>query len=317
MAGAKRIGLVGARGYVGRELVELLDLHEDLDLAWASSRSLAGKPVTDVVDDVKSDVVFEDLSPEQAAERDVDAVVLALPNGEAARWVDAYDSAGSRAVIVDVSSDHRFDDSWAYGLPERNRVHLREARRIANPGCYATGIQIGLAPLLPLLEGPVHAFGVSGHSGAGATPSRKNDLSVLESNLLPYALCGHTHEKEVTYHLEHAVRFVPHVAPFFRGISLTLSVQFREGYPKDDLYDLFHKDYADEPLVRLVRRIPVVKEAAYRHDVTVGGFAAHPEENRAVLVVTLDNLRKGAATQVVQNLNLALGLDEHAGIPSE
>src|SRR5690606_17762708 len=128
-------------------------------------------------------LVFEALSPEQAAARAVDAVVLALPNGASAPYVEAL---GERPVLVDLSADHRFDDGWRYGLVELFRDRLRGARRISNPGCYATAAQIALSPIAAELTAPPRIFGVSGYSGAGTTPSDRNDPDKLRDNLMPY-----------------------------------------------------------------------------------------------------------------------------------
>ncbi|MEW5847765.1 MAG: N-acetyl-gamma-glutamyl-phosphate reductase [Myxococcota bacterium] len=307
MAADLRIGLVGARGHVGGELVRLLENHPRMKVAWAATRSGGGQRV--------GHVVLEEMTPEDAAHRDVDAVVLALPNGQAASWVSALDASGRAPVVVDLSADMRFTDTWVYGLPELNREKVRGARRISNPGCYATGMQLGLAPLRELLAETPHVFGVSGYSGAGTTPSDKNDPEKLKDNLMPYSLVDHTHEREVTRHLGHPIHFMPHVASHFRGITLTISTVLRRGLTADELHELFSDAYRNEPLVQVVKDTPWVSRAAGRHDVTVGGFTADAARGRAVVVVTLDNLLKGAATQALQNLNLALGVDELTGIP--
>jgi hypothetical protein len=160
------------------------------------------------------------MSPEAVAAWPVDVVVLALPNGHAPAYAAL---ARPDVVVIDLSADHRFDPAWVYGLPERTRDRVANARRIANPGCYATGIQLGLGPLLPHLAGPPHVFGVSGYSGAGTTPSPRNDPARLHDNMLPYALTGHVHEREASAQLGRPVHFMPHVGAWFRGISLTIS----------------------------------------------------------------------------------------------
>ncbi|MBI5495807.1 MAG: N-acetyl-gamma-glutamyl-phosphate reductase [Deltaproteobacteria bacterium] len=296
-----RIGLVGARGYVGSELVALVEAHPALELAWAASRSGAG---------TVGHVALEELTPADVERRGADAVVLALPNGQAAAWLPSLEKV---PVVVDLSADQRFNDAWVYGLPELHRARIRSARRIANPGCYATGIQLGLAPLLPLLAETPHVFGVSGYSGAGTTPADKNNPEKLRDNLMPYSLIDHAHEREVSHHLGRPVHFMPHVAPFFRGITLTMSMVLRQPRDRDALRALFQERYGAEPLVRIVDDTPLVRDAVGSHRVTLGSITtAGP---RAVLVVTLDNLLKGAATQALQNINLALGRDEFEGIP--
>ncbi|MBZ5710423.1 N-acetyl-gamma-glutamyl-phosphate reductase [Nannocystis pusilla] len=309
------LGLVGARGHAGGELARLLAGHPGLRLARAASRQGVGEPLRAHLAHAPADIVLEDMSPETIAAWPVDAVVLALPNGLAAGYAGALAARPRAPVLVDLSADFRFDPAWVYGLPERHREQLRGARRIANPGCYATGIQLGVAPLLGLLAGPPQAFGVSGYSGAGTTPSPRNDPERLRDNLMPYALTGHLHEREASHHLGHPVRFVPHVAPFFRGITLTITLPLAQPEGSAALLARYRDAYADEPLVRVVADVPEVRAAADRHDVTIGGFQV--DDRHAVVVVTLDNLLKGAASQAVQNLNLALGLPERHGLPHD
>jgi N-acetyl-gamma-glutamyl-phosphate reductase common form len=307
----KRIAIIGARGYVGAELLKLLARHSGFELAIVGSRALNGERVADHFEHA-SDLVIEDLTPEQAADRDVDAWVLGLPNGLSADWVEAIRGRDDDSVVVDLSSDHRFDDGWTYGLTERNRDAIRDARWIANPGCYATGAQLALAPIIELADGRPTVFGVSGYSGAGTTPSDKNDPENLRDNLLPYKLVNHTHEREVSRHLAHDVDFMPHVAPFFRGITLTITADV--GATSTKALARRYATYTDEPLVEFVEEIPHVRDAAGRHAVHVGGLTYDPDRGRAVVVATLDNLLKGAATQALQNLNLMCGFDELEGI---
>ncbi len=301
------VALIGARGYVGAELLSLLAGHRGFDLAFASSRSLAQQPVPGF------DQTFRTVTPESVADNPADVWVLALPNGLAPEWARAL---GEDAIIIDISADHRFDDGWVYGLPERNRGAILGARRVSNPGCYATGAQLGLGPLVDagFVSAPPHVFGVSGYSGAGSTPSPKNDPVRLRDNLLPYALTNHTHEREISRHVGHEVFFSPHVAPFFRGITLTLSVPLVGGVAEADVVDAFQRAYAVEPLVDVVADVPEVRDAALHHGVRIGGISMDRDGRRVALVVTLDNLFKGAATQALQNLNLTCGYSELEGI---
>ncbi len=150
--------------------------------------------------------------------------MLALPNGKAAPFVAAIDTKAPDTVAIDLSADYRFDDGWYYGLPELTRGRYDGQRRISNPGCYATAMQLAIAPMLDTVQGPVQCFGVSGYSGAGTSPSDKNDPDKLRDNLIPYALTGHVHEREVTRQLGHAIEFMPHVAPHFRGLTITANL---------------------------------------------------------------------------------------------
>jgi N-acetyl-gamma-glutamylphosphate reductase len=174
---------------------------------------------------------------------------------------------------------------------------------------------LALAPLTPLIEGEPQVFGVSGYSGAGTSPSPRNDPAHLRDNLVPYQLVGHQHEREVSWLLGRRVRLLPHVAPCFRGLSLTISVALRRRATVTLLQQMLADAYAGEPLVEVTGQIPELRASAGRHVVTLGGLALDEEGRSAALVATLDNLLKGAATQALQNLNLALGLDELAGIP--
>ncbi|MGN6518704.1 MAG: N-acetyl-gamma-glutamyl-phosphate reductase, partial [Dokdonella sp.] len=257
----------------------------------------------------------ENLAHEDVAAKGADAVVLALPNGKSAQLVTAIDAARPDSVIVDLSADHRFEDAWYYGLPELTRASYDGQRRISNPGCYATAMQLAIAPLKDELAAPPACFGVSGYSGAGTTPSDKNDPAKLQDNLMPYALTDHVHEREVTRRLGVPVEFMPHVAPHFRGITMTVNLWLTQASTREAIKARYASFYAGEPLVRIVDEAPWVSMIAGRHHAEIGGFSLAPGGKRVVVVATLDNLLKGAATQAMQNLNLALGFDEFTAIP--
>ncbi len=309
-----RLGLVGARGYTGRELLRLLSRHPRLSVAFVTSRELAGRKVQTEAPESDANASFEDLSPEACAARDVDAFVLALPNGASAPYVAAIDAACPSAVIVDLSVDHRFDDAWVYGQPERRRAAIAGSRRIANPGCYATAFQLAAAPLVPFITGAVHGFGVSGYSGAGTTPSPRNDPAALADSVLPYSLVDHAHEREVAHQLARGVRFVPHVAPFFRGLTVTVSASLGNPCTKDELARALAERYRDERLVLLEEEPPTARTVRDRHEVRIGGLAVSRDGSHVAVVGALDNLLAGAATTAIRNLNLALGLAELEGV---
>ncbi len=306
MSDTHRIGIVGARGHTGSRLLPLILGHPSLDLVFAGSRELAGQPVPG-----SEDMTFESIAPAHLSGSSLDAVILALPDGAGDAYVEA---AGADTVIVDISADHRFDDDWAYGLPELNRPQLKGATRIANPGCYATAAQIALAPLLDVISGVPAVFGVSGYSGAGATPSPRNDVDRLADNLMPYSLVGHNHERETTRHLGIPVRFMPHVHPAFSGLLATAHVPLGTAMKADEVRARFVGHYSEEPLVEVDEAIPELKDGTGRIGILVGGFAVSEDGRNAVVVAAEDNLLKGAAVQAIQNLNLALGLPELEGI---
>lgn len=311
----KTVGIVGARGHTGVELIRLIAAHPRLELVFVSSRELDGQRVADHVAEYAGALRYENLDAGQAARRGADAVILALPNDKAAPFVAAFDVAAPDTLIVDLSADYRFDDAWYYGLPELTRARYTGQRRISNPGCYATAMQLAIAPLRDRLAGPPVCFGVSGYSGAGTTLSQRNDPDALRDNLMPYQLTGHVHEREASRQLGLPVEFMPHVAGHFRGITLTVSLWLTQPLRVEDVRALYRERYAGEPLVRVLDDAPWVSRIAGRHHAEVGGFTTSTDGKRVVVVVTLDNLLKGAATQALQNLNRALGFEETMGMP--
>jgi N-acetyl-gamma-glutamyl-phosphate reductase len=309
------LGLIGARGHVGSELIRLIAGHPHFRLAFVSSRELAGQAVASQHPGIDPALRYESLDPSAAAARGADALILALPNGMAAPFVAAIDAARPATTLIDLSADYRFDEAWYYGLPELTRTRYVEQKRISNPGCYATAMQLAIAPMCDALDGPVQCFGVSGHSGAGTTPSERNDPELLRDNLMPYSLVGHLHEREVSRQLGHPVEFMPHVAAHFRGLTITANLHLTRAHSRDEVIERYRAHYADEPLVQLVDTAPWVSRIAGRHHVEVGGFTLSDDGRRLVVVATEDNLLKGAATQAVQNLNRAFALPELQGVP--
>ncbi len=309
------LGIVGARGHTGAELIKLVAAHPRLQLAFVSSRELAGKRLADHHPEYQGELHYENLDADAVAAKGVDAVILALPNGLAAPFVAALRAAKPDTVIIDLSADYRFDGQWYYGLPELTRGRYQGQKHISNPGCYATAMQLAIHPLLDLLAGPPQCFGVSGYSGAGTSPSDKNNPELLADNLMPYALTNHMHEREVSAQLGVPVEFMPHVAPHFRGITLTANLWLNRAQTREQIVERFQQAYAAEALVEIVDEAPWVSHIAGRHGAQVGGFTLAPGNKRVVVVATLDNLLKGAATQAMQNLNLALGIDELTSIP--
>lgn len=333
-----RVALIGARGFTGQELIRLLDTHPNMDLCHVSSRELNGQKLEGYN---KREVVYENLSPEDVRDMEkrgeIDCWVMALPNGVCKPFVEAvYEgrkASNHKSVIVDLSADYRFDNSWTYGLPELvQRAEIADATQISNPGCYATAAQLGIAPLIEHAGGMPHIFGISGYSGAGTKPSPKNDVNLLADNLIPYSLTGHIHEREVSSQLGTEVAFVPHVASWFRGIHHTISIPLNKTMTSRDIRQIYQDRYAGEKLVKVVGEAPLVKNISGKHGVEIGGFEVDKSGKRVVVCATIDNLLKGAATQCLrkfrsqpgggstantgpENMNLALGYAEYEGIP--
>ncbi|KAJ3842701.1 hypothetical protein F5878DRAFT_555329 [Lentinula raphanica] len=339
----KRLGLIGARGFTGQALTNILSNHPYLNLTHVSSRQLAGYPLTGY----RTPVTYSNLSPDDVErmekEGEVDAWVMALPNGACKPFVDAVDRgskerASEASVIVDLSADHRFEKDWVYGLPELyGRSAIRTAKRISNPGCYSTSAQMLIAPLLKYVKPGAWptVFGLSGYSGAGTVSGNDPDgrpISIpkvtpesLGGGVRPYSLTDHIHEREAAFHLstilgdpssKMKLAFVPAVTPWFSGIISTLSMPLSEQLAARDVGSLYEQKYDGEKLVKIKKEVPTLADIEGKHSWTVGGVQVHSEGDRVVVVGGLDNLLKGAATQCLQNLNLALGYDEFAGIPT-
>lgn len=310
--GPAKVALIGARGYTGQALISLLNSHPNMELSHVSSRELAG---TTLEGYEKSQIVYDNLSPDDVRDMEtrgeIDCWVMALPNGVCKPFVEAVHAgrkanANHRSVIVDLSADYRFDSSWTYGLPElvaRQKIH--DATDIANPGCYATGAQLGLAPLIEHMGGEPAVFGVSGYSGAGTKPSPKNDVELLTNNLVAYSLTDHIHEREISTQLGRSVAFSPHVAVWFQGIHHTINIPLNKTMTSRDIRQLYQERYAGEKLVKVVGEAPSVKNISGKHGVEIGGFAVHSSGKRVVVCATIDNLLKGAATQCLRKFSLA------------
>ncbi|GAA6030914.1 hypothetical protein JCM8097_008933 [Rhodosporidiobolus ruineniae] len=342
-ATAKRVALIGARGYTGQNLVSLLDSHPSLELSHCSSRELAGQPLSEYT---KAAVRYQNLSFKEIEQLErkgeVDAWVMALPNGVMAPFVEAIDKGAEakpeskRSVVIDLGADKRFDETWTYGLPELyNREALKTAKRISNPGCFATNTQLLLAPLLPYIAAPPTVSAVSGFSGAGTKSGKEPKIpaEALKGGIKPYSLTDHIHEREAGYQLAKLIdqsassvdgaitkdafqlAFMPHVAPWFQGIISTVSVPLAKEMRASEIKALFEDKYAGESLVKVQSEVPEIYQIAGKHGVRIGGFQVHSSGRRVVLVGVIDNLLKGAATQCLQNLNLALGQGEFDGIP--
>ena len=320
----KSVAIIGARGYVGSELIKLLAVHPKVDIVAVSSRSAAGEKVSEIKD---KELCFTNLNPKEVAALNADIVFLALPNNLCDSYMQEINQAKRDCLVIDLSFDNRLKNSsqvdsagynWVYGLSELNKSSLSSARRIANPGCYATAAQLALYPLKQYITGRPCVFGVSGYSGAGSTPSDKNDTENLKDNFLPYSLANHLHESEISKHSGHEVNFMPHVAPHFRGLSVTVNIESSKSFSENLLLEHFTNTYKRDSLIRVQEAIPTVKEIAGKHGVIIGGFSVDKRTGKNLRIVCVeDNLLKGAATQAVQNMNIALGLNSLSAIDSK
>ena len=217
-----------------------------------------------------------------------------------------------KAIIIDLSSDNRFNEKWQYRVPELSEKD--KSKNISNPGCYASAMQFMLAPLQEILVGPVNLYGISGFSGAGATPNNRNDQEALKDSVIPYSLVAHLHEKEVKAHSYSEVLFTPHVGNFFRGIMMTGNFILSDPMLSDEVFSLFVEHYSSHELICIQSELPNLQDVQNTSNVIIGGFAVDQGINRLTFCCVLDNLLKGAATQTIQNLNSAFGWEDNLGI---
>ncbi|MEM9422673.1 MAG: N-acetyl-gamma-glutamyl-phosphate reductase, partial [Pseudomonadota bacterium] len=192
------VGLVGARGYVGREMMRLIEADPAFELVLASSREHAGKPIQHLDPSLQTELSFVNSEPEAIAAAGCDALVLGLPNGLAAPYVASIESQAPETVLVDLSADYRHQPGWTFGITDLQPSDIKGQKRIANPGCYATAGILALYPIRDLLSGAPSVFGLSGYSGAGTKKGPKNDPARLKNNVLPYGFDGHGHQEEIS-----------------------------------------------------------------------------------------------------------------------
>jgi len=303
------VALAGASGYTGMEVLRIAISHPGIAITELYGASSAGKTIQELVPAFEGyyDVLIHDIAT--ISQTNADAVILALPHGESASIVDALLAKGYKGKIVDIGSDHRADCRAIYGLVEAFRDSIEGADFVANPGCFATAIQLGVKPLSDAgLVNEVFVTGVTGSSGSGATPSSTTHSSSRIGNLKAYKVFEHQHLDEVRHTVGVPVHFVPVSGPFVRGIWITIQATLNKDA---DVDALFAQAYASSPMVRLRQGLPELKPVIGTNFADIGWVA---QGNHVVIGVAIDNLGKGAAGQALQNLNLMLGLPETTGL---
>ncbi|MBN2798352.1 MAG: N-acetyl-gamma-glutamyl-phosphate reductase [Deltaproteobacteria bacterium] len=304
-----KVGIIGATGYAGSEVVRWLLGRAELTV-YSSSR--VGERLAEAVPALEgfTDEVFRPIDPKELS--GLDAVVLATPHGVARDLVRGIDAP----VIVDLSRDHRHVHGWAYGQVEWNRDQLVGAPRIAVPGCFATAISLSLAPLVAagVARGPFHVTAMTGSTGSGATASAGTHHPLRFANTRAYKVLTHQHVPEIEAFLatlggSHRVQFVPLSGPVDRGIFATSFADVGRA----DAFDLFRRAYGDAPYVRLREGTP---ELRHVRGTALADLTVYQEAETAVVLAAIDNLGKGAAGQAVQCLELALGLEPETRRPS-
>ena len=333
-----KIGVVGASGYTGVELLRLCAGHPELEVAVATAASHAGEPVAAHTPSLAAAYPSLSYSEVDSAALDgLDLVFLCLPHGQSQKIVP--DLVGRVGRVVDLAADFRLRDpalyprwygeehhapdllgSFRYGLPELFRSDLRDTRLIAAPGCYPTAAALALAPLVR--AGAVEKTGIivdaaSGASGAGRAPGERLHFGAVDEDFSAYGVLSHRHTPEMEQCLGAQVLFTPHLAPMVRGILATCYARPAAGVgdlDTDGALAILADHYAGEPFVVVDERLPSTKA-------TAGSNCAHltarvdPRTGWVMALAAIDNLVKGASGQAVQCANLALGLDETAGLP--
>src|SRR6185437_2446423 len=314
-----RAGIIGGAGYTGGETIRLLINHPAVDIRFIHSKSNAGKPVATIHEDLAGDT---DLTFDAAWHSEVDVVFLCLGHGDSRKFLADSGNSFDGVLIIDLSQDFRIKGEgnvFVYGLPELNREAIREARAIANPGCFASAIELGLLPLAQAgLLGDVYTTGITGSTGAGQSLSPTSHFSWRANNIQAYKTLTHQHLKEVTQSIVQAggrqsrtpaVHFTPWRGDFTRGIFV--SSQLRCEKDPQEVLALYEDFYRSHPFT-IVSRTPI----SLKQVVNTNKCLIQLEQVDQTLVVhsALDNLLKGAAGQAVQNMNLLFGLEETAGL---
>lgn len=303
------VALAGASGYTGMEVLRIAISHPGISITELYGASSAGKKIQDLVPAFEGyyELMIRDIAT--LVDTKADAVILALPHGESASVVDALLANGYKGKIVDIGSDHRSDPRAVYGLVEAFREKVIGSDFVANPGCFATAIQLGVKPLSDAgFIDQAFVTGVTGSSGSGATPSATTHSSSRIGNLKAYKVFEHQHLDEIRHTVGVPVHFVPVSGPFVRGIWITIQATLNQ---EVDVDAIFAKAYESSPMVRLRQGLPELKPVIGTNFADIGWVA---QGNHIVVGVAIDNLGKGAAGQALQNLNLMLGLPETTGL---
>ena len=309
-----KAGIIGGAGYTGGEMARILLGHPQVEISFVHSSSQGGKPLSSIHEDLAGET---DLAFSPDFHFDVDVLFLCVGHGQAKAFL-AENSVPEYVAVIDLSQDFRLDPDFVYGLPELNRDAIRQSRRIANCGCFATAIQLALLPLAHagLLQKEIHVHAITGSTGAGQGFSLTSHFSWRSNNLQVYKPFEHQHLFEIRRSLtqlqpdfQAPLHFIPVRGDFTRGILASLYTDC----PLDEreLYDLYTGFYQNAPFTHVVGHNPNLKQV-----VNTNKCILHLEKHgdKAFVISAIDNLVKGASGQAVQNMNLLSGLDEKAGL---
>ncbi|MDH5609419.1 MAG: N-acetyl-gamma-glutamyl-phosphate reductase [Cyclobacteriaceae bacterium] len=310
-----RVGIIGAAGYTAGELLRLLIHHPNVQVVLAQSESQAGKKVSDVHTDLTGELELE--FSETIDSTGLDVVFLCKGHGESVRILQEHpDLLACR--VIDLSQDYRLagNHGFVYGLPEINRAAIQSGSLIANPGCFATSIQLGLLPAITngFVKGDIHVSGITGSTGAGQGFSLTSHYSWRNDNASVYKPFTHQHLSEIgeTFArsgFDFQINFIPYRGAFTRGIITTS--YFDSDVPENELLEQYQAFYADHPFTHVTDKNPDLKMVTNTNKALV-----YPKKtgSKVMVISLIDNLLKGASGQAVQNMNLILGLDESTGL---
>jgi N-acetyl-gamma-glutamyl-phosphate reductase len=316
-----RAGIIGGAGYTGGELIRVLINHPQVEISFVHSNSNAGNFISDVHTDLFGDTELK--FTDQLSE-DIEVLFLCVGHGHAKKFLDS-NSIDEKIKIIDLSQDYRLvqnskinNQQFTYGLPELNREAIKKAHHIANPGCFASSIQLALLPLASkgLLNSEIHINATTGSTGAGQSLSNTSHFSWRNNNLSVYKAFGHQHLNEINQSIkqlqanfEKELNFIPHRGDFARGIlaAVYLDSELRQG----EAEKLYTEYYSAHPFTHVSKKNIDLKQV-----VSTNKCLIHLEkhDNKLFIVSIIDNLLKGASGQAVQNMNLMFGLEETTGL---
>ncbi|WP_423147581.1 N-acetyl-gamma-glutamyl-phosphate reductase [Rubrolithibacter danxiaensis] len=316
-----RAGIIGGAGYTGGELLRILVNHPNVDISFVHSNSNAGNYIYDVHTDLLGDT---DLKFTSELSQDIDVLFLCVGHGDAKKFLDA-NPVSDKIKIIDLSQDFRLADSsklkaksFIYGLPELNREAIKSAQNIANPGCFATCIQLALLPLAKagFLDKEVHISATTGSTGAGQSLSATSHFSWRNNNLSVYKAFGHQHLKEIRQSIlelqsgyDQEINFIPYRGDFTRGIMASIYTEC--DLSEEEAVKLYTDFYQGHYFTHVSKKNIDLKQV-----INTNKCLLHVEKhgNKILILSIVDNLLKGASGQAVQNMNLLFGLEETAGL---
>jgi N-acetyl-gamma-glutamyl-phosphate reductase len=311
-----KVGIIGGAGYTAGELLRILLNHPQVEIVFVNSSSNAGNKLYQVHEGLigETEMTFTDELPFDK----IDAMFICSGHGDSRKFLESHDVPQS-VKIIDLSQDYRNEsDGFVYGLPEVNRERIRKATKLANPGCFATAIQIGLLPLAAngLLKGEVHTNGITGSTGAGVKPGATSHFSWRNNNISIYKAFNHQHLIEINQTLkqlqpgfDHAINFLPVRGDFARGIFVSSYIDC--DLEIEEIEKIYKEFYKDAAFTFVMDANPDLKQV-----VNTNKGIVHVEKhgNKLLVISIIDNILKGASGQAVQNFNLMFGLEENCGL---